>query len=196
MSEAKVLIKRRRRSIGALTMLLGALMAVSSLFFAATVASAHHPEFSASRLCDGSWTASADYVDGSEERLIILSGVTINGVPLTAGQTAGFSQYDPAVHGVTDPPASGLAWRGTSSGFNIFSLSGSNYSGGWSGSITVYRPIGDVWFVGHGTSVYAPDGPTDCENQHPDSDEHGSANSHMPRRPWSTTLPLRRTRSR
>lgn len=163
MSETKIMLKRRRRGIGALTMLFGGLMAIGSLFFAVTGASANQVGFNPGRLCDGSWSATASYFDGSDYRLVILSGVTINGVPLSASQTAGFVPYNPAVHGVTEPPTTGgLAWLGTSDDFTIFSLSGSNYNSNWSGVMTVFRPIGDIWFVGHSTSVYPPSGPTDC----------------------------------
>ncbi len=144
-------------------MLFGGLMAVGSLFFAVTGASANWPEFESSRLCDDSWTAEAQYF-GPDERLAILSGVTINGVPLTSEQTGGrFQPYSPEIHGVTDPPTSGgLAWLGTSPGFTIFSLSGNGFTPEWSGNITVFRPVGNVWYVGHGTNVTPPTSPANC----------------------------------
>ncbi len=169
MTETKRLLRRRRRGFGALTMLFGALLAMGSLFLAVTAVSAHHTEYSTYRLCDGTWFGAGNYKGGTEERLVILDGVVINGVALTSAQTGGvFQPYNPATHGVTSPPSSGgLAWRGRSADFTIFSLSANgNFVGGpgkWTGSMKIFWPIGDHWEASRGpVPITEPSGPSNC----------------------------------
>lgn len=161
MTEAIMMTKRRRRGVGAVTMLLGALVAIGSLFLAVTAASANYPEYQATVTCEGSWTASANYVGGDPNRLVVMS-VTINGQTVTGN---GFTGYNPGTHGVAEPPISGVlaSLRSGPEGFNIFTLSGTGFNTNWSGFIQVYRPIGDVWFPSHSIAITPPTKPANCD---------------------------------
>ncbi len=156
---------RKRRGIGGAAVLFGVLMAVSSLFVGVTVAGAHHTEYWPERECDNSWSAQGVYIGGEEERLVVLSNIVINGVPLNS--VPGFHPYDPGTDGPTQPPVSGLAWIGTSTGFTIFQQSGSNFLSGaanWSGTMSIFRDVNGTWEMSRvPVGIYEPEGPTDCE---------------------------------
>lgn len=165
----------KRQGIAAVMLMMGAVLAFGSLAIGVQGAKAHHNEYHAERLCDGTWTAAGVYVGGENERLVIVDSLVMNGVPFDPSWSGGMLEpYDPAVHGpVTSEVGSpAYAWRGTSAGFTLFDRSGGGFAGGaanWSGTLHVFGPDQDkagMWtMTREPLSVWEPEGPTDCTTQ-------------------------------
>jgi hypothetical protein len=166
--------------VGLLAVLVAMIAGVATI----TSVFAHHNTYTASRECNDSWSASASYVGGSLERMIVLSDVTING---DAFATSGWNTQSPLSFSTTVPSgvtfASGQApsgasiyyWKGTYDGTRtIFSRSGGagtfvSGSSNWGGSIMLYEykdPPGSkplAWYVVDTDTVTAPSRPADCD---------------------------------
>jgi hypothetical protein len=166
-------------SLGLLAVLVAMIAGVATI----TSVFAHHNTYTASRQCDDSWSASASYVGGTLERMIVLSDVTING---DAFATSGWNTQSPLSFTTTVPSgvtfASGEApsgsslyyWKGTHNGTRtIFSRSGGagtfvSGPSNWGGSIMLYVKDGSSWTKasnkgGDTDTVTQPSAPTDCD---------------------------------
>jgi len=161
--------------------LLAVLVAMIAGVATFTAAFAHNTSYSSTRQCDESWSATGTYHGGSQERLIVLSDVVING---DAFATSGWNTESPLSFSTTVPagvtfvsPPSGTTlhyWKGTYNGNRtIFSRSSGagTFVGGpsnWGGKIQLYR-VGTgtnagKWVTdGAADNVTEPDRPSSCD---------------------------------
>lgn len=141
--------------------------------------SAHHAQYEAQVECgipdvSTPWNAHAEYVGGDQRRLVLISNVTINGVPYDPSwsdapnaHTNGVvprSSYGGSQTGLPADTGHDFIWDGTSGGWTVFSRSGDNFvsgSGNWSGTITLYQGSGS-WQKANDVDVYEPTPPSDC----------------------------------
>ncbi len=168
---------RRLLLLGLLAVLVAMIAGVATF----TAAFAHNTSYSSTRQCDESWSATGTYHGGSQERLIVLSDVVING---DAFATSGWNTESPLSFSTTVPagvtfvsPPSGTTlhyWKGTYNGNRtIFSRSSGagTFVGGpsnWGGKIQLYR-VGTgtnagKWVTdGAADNVTEPDRPSSCD---------------------------------
>ena len=71
------LFDRRVSAVAVTIVVIGAFLA--ALLWGLSIALAHHPTYVANTACDGTTTAQSTYVGGSGRRLVLISGVVING---------------------------------------------------------------------------------------------------------------------
>jgi hypothetical protein len=168
----------------------------AALLTSATPALAHHPAYSAEADCF-EYSAQSTWVGGGGRRLILISGVVVNGEPYQpdwsnsnsdpAPDNSGSVANPPGSVGVVaydaytgpKPPAIGpssqnFLWTGIDDGWTIFERSGGPPVGGsanWAGTITQYEFVNSTWVKGGGDPsevlVTQPGFPTDCETPTP-----------------------------
>ncbi|MBE0609510.1 MAG: hypothetical protein IH609_09030 [Dehalococcoidia bacterium] len=175
--------KSRQRQGGLLLLgLLAVLVAMLAGVATITSAFAHSTSYSSTRQCDESWSATGTYHGGTQERLIVLSDVVVNG---DAFATTGWSTQSPLSFSTTVPAGVTFAsnpsgtslyyWKGTYNGTRtIFSRSagaGTFLSGSpnWGGGIQLYRMAtsgtnAGKWVTdGALDNVTAPNRPSSCD---------------------------------
>jgi membrane-bound inhibitor of C-type lysozyme len=148
------------------------------VLFNVVVAFAHHNTYEAWTDCQGNWGASAFYFGGGEKRLVLISGVEINGVlydpddtnwsEAPAGYTGGVvprSEYGGSTNGLPGATDEDFLWVGVSNGWKIFDRSGSNFvpnPGNWEGTIKMFSWNGSQWVQADNDNVWQPTPPGDC----------------------------------
>jgi hypothetical protein len=184
--------KKRRSYLAAGGLAAGIAAVVASLLMMIGTAFAHEAHYTATVDCEGNWTALAEYSGGQDTRLIVLEGVTINGVAITAGQlnaAAGFTAFSSTPGG--SPFAAGQApagpaqfqaittFNGGDTMLTLFNITGGPpfLPAGWSGNIHLYRLTAGEWtHVGASSAlggvpnpvvVTAPIQPLDCATSTP-----------------------------
>ncbi|MFN0147008.1 MAG: hypothetical protein ACKVT1_10880 [Dehalococcoidia bacterium] len=125
--------------------LLGGGVAVTAGLLPSRSAAASQATFAATAACNNTWTALAQYDGtsgpGQEERLVVLSDVTINGTALVPG--GGFTPFDESGFIPGEAPTGTPDWELTipaTAVVTLFSTSGGGFStAGWGGFIFIYR---------------------------------------------------------
>lgn len=142
---------KRRQSVLLAAALFAVVIATIGALGAATIAFAHHNTYTASRQCDGSWTAKSTYVGGNNRKLVLIKDVVINGAayqaswansssdpppddsgdggtPKGTNQVIARSSYTGAGTSTaglpSDPENNDFLWVGVDGGFTIFDRSG------------------------------------------------------------------------
>ena len=174
------LFDRRVSAVAVTIVVIGAFLA--ALLWGLSIAMAHHPTYVANTACNGDTTALATYVGGDQRRLILISGVVINGQAYDA--TWSNTNADPAPNDSADggtpvgtngvisynsyggakPAAIGDAnfnflWVGIDPGWTIFDYSNSAFVSGvsnWTGTITTFFWDGSQWQIGGNSSNTSP----------------------------------------
>jgi len=175
--------KSRRRVQGLIFAAFMAVIAAAILGVSViSVAFAHHNVYTPDRECDESWSATATYVGGDSERLIVLTDVVINNAAFDASwesglsgsfATAGFPASSAFAAGQEPSGTVRWWWSGVDGGGTIFNRSGGagTFNSSWGGKIILFAKDGDGKWTTVGASgggfpatynITAPAAPSGC----------------------------------